>query len=54
MAPSYIIAVMGVTGAGKSSFIKLVTGDASVKIGHSQESGTEHSVVTNLPILKRK
>ncbi|KAN0115440.1 P-loop containing nucleoside triphosphate hydrolase protein [Hyaloscypha variabilis] len=41
MAPSYILAVMGVTGAGKSSFIKLVTGDSSIKIGHSQESETK-------------
>lgn len=38
---SSVLAVMGVTGAGKSSFIKLVTGDDSVKVGHSQISGEE-------------
>ncbi|KAL5314359.1 hypothetical protein ACEPPN_018785 [Leptodophora sp. 'Broadleaf-Isolate-01'] len=38
---SSVLAVMGVTGAGKSSFIKLVTGDDSVKVGHSQISETK-------------
>ncbi|EPE24867.1 P-loop containing nucleoside triphosphate hydrolase [Glarea lozoyensis ATCC 20868] len=41
MESSAILAVMGITGAGKSSFIKLVTGDGSVKIGHSQLSETK-------------
>ena len=35
MTLSCILAVMGVTGAGKSSFVKLVTGDSSINIGHS-------------------
>ena len=35
-----IIAVMGVTGAGKSSFIRTVTGDSSVIVGDSLSSGT--------------
>ncbi|KAJ7277726.1 P-loop containing nucleoside triphosphate hydrolase protein [Mycena rebaudengoi] len=35
-----VIAVMGNTGTGKSSFIKLVTGDPSIKIGNSLESET--------------
>lgn len=34
------IAVMGVTGAGKSSFIRLASGNKNVKIGHSLESCT--------------
>ncbi|KAJ7780608.1 P-loop containing nucleoside triphosphate hydrolase protein [Mycena maculata] len=35
-----VIAVLGSTGSGKSSFIKLVTGDASIGIGDSLESET--------------
>lgn len=35
-----IIAIMGPTGTGKSSFIRQLTGDKSVKIGHSVESET--------------
>ena len=35
-----IIAVMGVTGAGKSSFISTVTGDSSVIVGDGLSSGT--------------
>ena len=34
-----VIAVMGVTGAGKSAFIKLATGDDSIKVGSTLESG---------------
>jgi predicted GTPase len=34
-----IIALMGETGSGKSSFIQRVTGSDSVKIGHSLHSG---------------
>lgn len=33
------IAVMGVTGAGKSTFIRQVTGDSSIRIGQGMESG---------------
>jgi ABC-type hemin transport system ATPase subunit len=39
MVSSYILAVLGVTGAGKSSFVRLVTGDSSIKIGQSYNSG---------------
>jgi Fe-S cluster assembly ATPase SufC len=35
-----IIAVMGVTGSGKSSFIRALTGKDDVKVGHGLESGT--------------
>jgi predicted GTPase len=35
-----IIAVMGETGSGKSSFIQRVTRSDSVKIGHGLESGS--------------
>ncbi|KAL0065532.1 hypothetical protein AAF712_007443 [Marasmius tenuissimus] len=35
-----VIAVMGATGSGKSSFVKLVTGDPTVKVGESMESET--------------
>lgn len=34
-----VIAVMGETGAGKSSFIKLVTGRNDVKVGETLSSG---------------
>ncbi len=34
-----VIAVMGVTGAGKSSFIASVTGRIDVQIGHDLYSG---------------
>lgn len=34
-----IVAVLGVTGAGKSSFIATLTGRSEVKVGHDLESG---------------
>jgi len=34
-----VIAVMGMTGVGKSSFIKTVTGDENIVIGEGLESG---------------
>jgi len=34
-----VIAVMGVTGAGKSSFIKEVSGREDIVIGHNMSSG---------------
>ncbi|KAF1993560.1 P-loop containing nucleoside triphosphate hydrolase protein [Amniculicola lignicola CBS 123094] len=40
MATPKVIAVMGVTGVGKSSFIKLVTGDDNIQVGDSLESET--------------
>lgn len=38
-----VIAVMGVTGAGKGSFISRTTGDTSVQIGSGLRSGTNHT-----------
>jgi hypothetical protein len=38
-----VIAVMGVTGAGKSSFIKNITGSQDVLVGHGLESSTVFS-----------
>jgi len=35
-----VVAVMGVTGSGKSTFIKTMTGNAGVHVGHGLESGT--------------
>jgi predicted GTPase len=34
-----VIAIMGVTGAGKSSFIACVTGRKDIKVGHELYSG---------------
>jgi len=34
-----VIAVMGPTGAGKSSFVRAATGDNSVDVGHTLQSG---------------
>jgi ABC-type transport system involved in cytochrome bd biosynthesis fused ATPase/permease subunit len=34
-----VIAVMGMTGVGKSSFIQRVTGRKDIRIGHSLSSG---------------
>ena len=41
-AVDIIIAVMGVTGAGKSTFISLLS-DAEIKIGHGLQS-RKHSI----------
>ncbi|KAF2680394.1 hypothetical protein K458DRAFT_373693, partial [Lentithecium fluviatile CBS 122367] len=35
-----IVAVMGATGTGKSSFVRLVTGDQSIVVGHGLQSTT--------------
>lgn len=37
-----VIAVMGATGVGKSSFVRLVTGNTDIPIGHSLKSGKLH------------
>jgi septin family protein len=37
-ARKVVVAVMGVTGAGKSSFIRRVTGNDDVQVGHSLQS----------------
>lgn len=39
MEGDIIVAVMGVTGVGKSTFIKTVTGNEDVVVGHSLASG---------------
>jgi ribosome biogenesis GTPase A len=39
--PDVVIAVMGVTGAGKSSFIATVTGRKDIQVGHDLNSGRE-------------
>ena len=39
MATEQVIAVMGVTGAVTSAFIKLVTGDERIQVGKSLVSG---------------
>jgi putative ribosome biogenesis GTPase RsgA len=44
MAQERVVAVMGVTGVGKSSFIKLVTGDESIRVGQNLVSGTPPAV----------
>jgi hypothetical protein len=56
-----VIAVMGVTGAGKSSFIKNVTGSQDVLVGHDLESSTVFRLLelisyisTNLHKLHRR
>jgi ABC-type Mn2+/Zn2+ transport system ATPase subunit len=37
-----IVAVMGATGSGKSSLIKLATGDSDSRVGHGLKSGKIH------------
>lgn len=39
MAIDIVIAVMGVTGAGKTSLISNLTQDASIEAGHGMDSG---------------
>ncbi len=34
-----VIAVMGPTGVGKSYFVRAATGDESVEVGHTLQSG---------------
>ncbi|OCH89817.1 hypothetical protein OBBRIDRAFT_826306 [Obba rivulosa] len=38
--PTAIIGVMGVEGSGKSSFVKFLSGDERIEIGHSLDSKT--------------
>jgi Fe-S cluster assembly ATPase SufC len=45
--PKLMIAVMGVTGAGKSSFIKTVTGRDDVGVGHGLRSRKQSSIRGN-------
>jgi ABC-type hemin transport system ATPase subunit len=56
--PNIVIAVMGMTGAGKSSFISRVTGDESVKVGNKLHSGKSNPFrkspnVSSLTVLQR-
>lgn len=46
-APWAFIAVMGVTGAGKSTFIQTASGDQSVAIGHGLKSC--RSILLDMP-----
>jgi len=48
MDTDVVIAVMGLTGVGKSSFIKNVTGREDIHIGHGLTSGT-HIPLVNGP-----
>jgi ABC-type thiamine transport system ATPase subunit len=39
METDVAVAVMGMTGVGKSTFIKMITGDEEISIGHGLVSG---------------
>lgn len=39
IVPEIVVAVMGVTGAGKSSFIRRLTGNDEVVVGNGLQSG---------------
>jgi hypothetical protein len=43
-----VVAVMGVTGAGKSSFIRKVTGNDEVRVGEGLQSGEAPSELYRL------
>ena len=43
MAKKIVIAVMGPTGSGKSSFIQNLTQDKTIKVGHGLESSQSQS-----------
>jgi signal recognition particle receptor subunit beta len=47
-APWVLIAVMGVTGAGKSTFIQTASQSPEVVVGHSLESCTYRKLATKL------
>lgn len=40
-----VVAIMGSTGAGKSTFVKRVTGSKQVQVGHSLESSNSADTV---------
>jgi ABC-type lipoprotein export system ATPase subunit len=48
-SPWVFIAVMGVTGSGKSTFIKAASGDDSVGVGDSLVSCTYFRTLHNRP-----
>lgn len=37
-----LVALVGITGSGKSSFIKRATGDEKIEIGHDVNSSQQH------------
>ena len=41
-----VVGVVGVTGSGKSSFIKRVTQCADIVVGDGIESGKNHACIT--------
>ena len=43
-----LIAVMGVTGAGKTTFVSRVTGETDLEIGHGLRSCTAHRLTSEL------
>jgi GTP-binding protein EngB required for normal cell division len=43
IAPEVVVAVMGVTGAGKSSFIRRITANDEVVVGKGLQSGRTSS-----------
>lgn len=45
-----LVAVVGATGAGKSSFIKLVTGNNAVTVGHGLTSGKSISNIESFSV----
>ncbi|KAF9038067.1 P-loop containing nucleoside triphosphate hydrolase protein [Panaeolus papilionaceus] len=49
-----IIAVMGVTGAGKTSFIKAIAGDKGREAGHNLDAGTDTVNCVKIPIPNTK
>src|SRR4051812_4080993 len=49
---SCLIAVMGCTGAGKSSFIRLVTGARNVDVGHSLSSSECPRITSSTLIIR--
>ena len=42
-----VVAVMGVTGSGKSSFIKTLTGREDIQVGHTLKSGEVSYILTH-------
>ena len=42
-----LVVVMGATGSGKSSLIKLATGDPNAVVGHNLKSGMRSLVVAH-------
>jgi predicted GTPase len=45
-----IVAIMGATGTGKSSFVRLVTGDETIIVGHGLHSCKQLLIVPNIEV----